>query len=171
MTTCPTTSVLSLDTPQSNPPTYSPMTLVGLGTVSLLRLSTSITPALFSNELEYLYTGQGFGEAFEFHFDTQQPNADTEELQVDKLRKDLVFLILLNCQLSLYPHCPSPQPVSTSPSASSTSEHFHLAPFCLDSCAESIPQMPHGISLLHSLSLHPPERGAKCLNLNYVGMV
>ena len=100
--TCPTTSALSLDIPQSNPPAYSPIpsstspgpstTLVGPGTASLLRLSTSITPALFSNELEYLYTGQGFGEAFEFLFDTPQPDADAEELRVDKLRKDLVFM-------------------------------------------------------------------------------
>jgi len=68
-------------------------------------------------------------------------------------------------------HCSSPQPVSTSPSASSTLAHFHLALFCLDSCTESIPQTPHGRSLLHSLSLHPPERRVKRLNLNYVSMV
>jgi hypothetical protein len=39
---------------------------------SLDRLSTSISPALFSNELEYLYIGQGFGEAFEFLFDSRE---------------------------------------------------------------------------------------------------
>ncbi|XP_006463041.1 hypothetical protein AGABI2DRAFT_194066, partial [Agaricus bisporus var. bisporus H97] len=65
-------------------------------TTSLLRISTSINPALFSNELEYLYTGKGFGEAFEFLFDSadahdQPENADPDDLRVDKLRKDLVY--------------------------------------------------------------------------------
>lgn len=60
----------------------------------LLRLSSSITPALFSNELEYLYTGQGFGEAFEFLYDTSEAHdqGDAEEIRIDKLRKDLVFM-------------------------------------------------------------------------------
>jgi hypothetical protein len=62
----------------------------------LTRLTTSINPALFSNELEYLYTGQGFGEAFEFLFDEQggedSEALDGEELRIDKLRKDLVFM-------------------------------------------------------------------------------
>ena len=62
-----------------------------------LRLSTSISPALFSNELEYLYTGKGFGEAFEFLFDTtetraEQDEQDGEAVRIDKLRKDLVFM-------------------------------------------------------------------------------
>ncbi|TFK20474.1 hypothetical protein FA15DRAFT_625369 [Coprinopsis marcescibilis] len=75
---------------------------------ALLRIHTNISPALFSNELEYLYTGQGLGEAFEFLFDSSEhaglfgdggdggseagdgPNA--EALRIDKLRKDLVFM-------------------------------------------------------------------------------
>ncbi|KAL1734269.1 hypothetical protein EV714DRAFT_245112 [Schizophyllum commune] len=62
----------------------------------ILRIQTAINPTLFSNELEYLYTGQGFGEAFEFLFDATE-NADGEEidpqeLRIDKLRKDLVFM-------------------------------------------------------------------------------
>lgn len=66
-----------------------------VGTV--LRLQSSITPALFINELEYLYTGQGFGEAFEFLFDDpngseDQAAEDTAELRVDKLRKDFVYM-------------------------------------------------------------------------------
>jgi hypothetical protein len=62
---------------------------------TLLRLSTSISPVLFSNELEYLYTGQGFGEAFEFLFDSLESTdneAEAAELRIDKLRKDLVFM-------------------------------------------------------------------------------
>ncbi|THH27435.1 hypothetical protein EUX98_g6750 [Antrodiella citrinella] len=64
------------------------------GTGALLRLPTSINPVLFSNELEYLYTGKGFGEAFEFLFDTSESReeGDAEEARVDKLRKDLVFM-------------------------------------------------------------------------------
>jgi hypothetical protein len=58
------------------------------------RLQTSINPALFSNELEYLYTGQGFGEAFEFLFDEQGDTADLgeEDARLDKLHNDLVFM-------------------------------------------------------------------------------
>lgn len=58
-----------------------------------------MNPALFSNELEYLYTGQGFGEAFEFLYESfesrlsePRPEGDAEELRIDKLRKDLVFM-------------------------------------------------------------------------------
>ncbi|KAJ7649609.1 hypothetical protein B0H17DRAFT_1338695 [Mycena rosella] len=98
-------SALSLDIPRgSRSPSPSPFrtaspapsTTVG----GLTRLTTSINPALFSNELEYLYTGQGFGEAFEFLFDEQAgeegpgdgDDAGPEELRIDKLRKDLVFM-------------------------------------------------------------------------------
>ncbi|KAF9456177.1 hypothetical protein BDZ94DRAFT_1327146 [Collybia nuda] len=98
--TLPMTSVLSLDIPPIMSRTPSPFrssspapTTAGTGT--LLRLSTSISPALFSNELEYLYTGQGFGEAFEFLFDSPESThdeLDAEELRIDKLRKDLVFM-------------------------------------------------------------------------------
>ena len=75
----------------SSPAPSSAVTTPG----TLLRLSTSISPALFSNELEYLYTGQGFGEAFEFLFDSlESTNNEVEaaELRIDKLRKDLVFM-------------------------------------------------------------------------------
>ncbi|KAF9477702.1 hypothetical protein BDN70DRAFT_994783 [Pholiota conissans] len=71
-------------------------------TSSLLRITTSINPALFSNELEYLYTGKGFGEAFEFLFDSNDAREhaftsgvdadDAEAMRIDKLRKDLVFM-------------------------------------------------------------------------------
>lgn len=59
-----------------------------------MRLTTAINPALFSNELEYLYTGKGFGEAFEFLFDTSESRAegDAEDARIDKLRTDLVFM-------------------------------------------------------------------------------
>ncbi|KAF5392915.1 hypothetical protein D9757_000905 [Collybiopsis confluens] len=71
--------------------------------VPITRLRTSITPALFSNELEYLYTGQGFGEAFEFLFDDNGGELGlslgeggegeaAQEIRLDKLRKDLVFM-------------------------------------------------------------------------------
>jgi hypothetical protein len=33
------------------------------------------TPLFFSNELEYFYTGKGFGEAFEFLFDSSESRA------------------------------------------------------------------------------------------------
>ena len=59
--------------------------------------------------MEYLYTGKGFGEAFEFLFDSSESSsrdrhlrgvddddddndADPEALRIDKLRKDLVFM-------------------------------------------------------------------------------
>ncbi|KDR66670.1 hypothetical protein GALMADRAFT_147723 [Galerina marginata CBS 339.88] len=76
----------------------------GSGSTTLLRLTTSISPALFSDELEYLYTGKGFGEAFEFLFDssegrehllgdgTHADDEDAEAQRVDKLRKDLVYM-------------------------------------------------------------------------------
>ena len=68
----------------------APSTLNG----ALLRLPTSINPSLFSKELEYLYTGKGFGEAFEFLFDTSEAReeGDGEEARIDKLRKDLVYM-------------------------------------------------------------------------------
>lgn len=100
--TLPTTSALSLDIARSISRTPSPFRSSSPAQSSapnppssLLRLSTSINPALFSNELEYLYTGQGFGEAFEFLFDSSETNhsdTDAEELRIDKLRKDLVFM-------------------------------------------------------------------------------
>ncbi|KAJ7634430.1 hypothetical protein FB45DRAFT_908880 [Roridomyces roridus] len=90
----PATSAFSLDLARSPSPfrTASPAPSTTVG--GLTRLTTSINPALFSNELEYLYTGQGFGEAFEFLFDEQggEAEGDAEELRIDKLRKDLVFM-------------------------------------------------------------------------------
>ncbi|KAJ6459078.1 hypothetical protein C8R45DRAFT_1221533 [Mycena sanguinolenta] len=91
-------STMSLDIPRtSRSPSPlgraspAPSTMGGI-----TRLTTSINPTLFSNELEYLYTGQGFGEAFEFLFDEHagedSTSLDGEELRIDKLRKDLVFM-------------------------------------------------------------------------------
>ncbi|KAL6301124.1 hypothetical protein BKA93DRAFT_739317 [Sparassis latifolia] len=63
-------------------------------TGALLRLPTPINPTLFSNELEYLYTGKGLGAAFEFLFDSAEilEKGDGEDARIDKLRKDLVFM-------------------------------------------------------------------------------
>ncbi|KAF8508576.1 hypothetical protein BU17DRAFT_56655 [Hysterangium stoloniferum] len=60
----------------------------------LLRLTSSIASALFSQELEYLYTGKSFGDAFEFLFDSPEKrgDGDGDKNRVDKLRKDLVFM-------------------------------------------------------------------------------
>lgn len=70
----------------------SPSPSANIGGV--LRLPTSINSTLFENELEYLYTGKGFGAAFEFLFDTSESReeGDAEESRIDKLRKDLVFM-------------------------------------------------------------------------------
>ena len=70
-------------------PSPSPSTSTG----AVLRIPIAINPILFSNELEYLYTGKGFGEAFEFLFDSTAPDEGNEEdARIDKLRKDLVFM-------------------------------------------------------------------------------
>jgi hypothetical protein len=60
----------------------------------ILRLTTSANPALFTNELEYLYTAEGMGEAFEFLFDApeQRDYNDSEEDRIDKLKKDLCYM-------------------------------------------------------------------------------
>ncbi|TDL16162.1 hypothetical protein BD410DRAFT_902200 [Rickenella mellea] len=79
----------------------SPSPSTNGGQAALLRLTTSISPVLFSNELEYLYTGKGLGEAFEFLFDSSDTRAkdaeaaggeEQDESRIDKLRKDLVFM-------------------------------------------------------------------------------
>ncbi|KAJ3857097.1 hypothetical protein EV368DRAFT_30962 [Lentinula lateritia] len=76
----------------------APSTMTTKDGVVVTRLHTTITPALFSNELEYLYTGQGFGEAFEFLFDSTGDaslgggEAEAQEIRLDKLRKDLVYM-------------------------------------------------------------------------------
>ena len=62
---------------------------------SLTRISLNHNPALFSNELEYLYTGKGLGDAFEFLFDANEKNAsegEADEARIAKLRKDLVYM-------------------------------------------------------------------------------
>ncbi|EKM57939.1 uncharacterized protein PHACADRAFT_251852 [Phanerochaete carnosa HHB-10118-sp] len=70
----------------------SPSPSTNLG--GILRLNAHINATLFSNELEYLYTGKGLGEAFEFLFDSgeSQEEGDGEDARTDKLRKDLVFM-------------------------------------------------------------------------------
>lgn len=85
-----TTSALSLDVP----PSILSRTPSPVQCQIPLRLTTSINPTLFSNELEYLYTSQGFGEAFEFLFDSSdgEEHDDPESMRIDKLRKDLVFM-------------------------------------------------------------------------------
>ena len=67
---------------------------------TLMRLHPQIDVSLFTHELEYLYTGVGFGEAFEFLFDAldgaDRPvlggGADAEHLRVEKLRHDLNYM-------------------------------------------------------------------------------
>ncbi|EJC98218.1 uncharacterized protein FOMMEDRAFT_23792 [Fomitiporia mediterranea MF3/22] len=102
----PTTSALSLNLgvefpyPASmrsvSPSHFRPISPASSMVGALTRISLSHNPALFSNELEYLYTGKGFGDAFEFLFDANEkgPEGDTdvEEARIDKLRKDLVFM-------------------------------------------------------------------------------
>ncbi|KAG9034590.1 hypothetical protein FRB95_013043 [Tulasnella sp. JGI-2019a] len=65
----------------------------------ILRLNTNIAPVLFTNELEYLYTGKGLSDAFEFLFDSspEKPlrNIDSEDDEagrIDKLRNDLIYM-------------------------------------------------------------------------------
>ncbi|PCH39473.1 hypothetical protein WOLCODRAFT_167980 [Wolfiporia cocos MD-104 SS10] len=88
---------LGLDVPavsRSPSPFRGPSPSPSANTSAILRLPIPINPTLFSNELEYLYTGKGFGEAFEFLFDSSETReeGDAEEARIDKLRKDLVFM-------------------------------------------------------------------------------
>ena len=88
---------LSLDIPafsRSPSPFREPSPTPSTAFGTPLRHKSSINNVLFSNELEYLYTGKGFGQAFEFLFDTSGngEDGDLEENRVDKLRKDLVFM-------------------------------------------------------------------------------
>ena len=58
---------------------------------SLTRISLNHNTALFSNELEYLYTGKGFDDAF----DANEKNAsegEADEARIAKVRKDLVYI-------------------------------------------------------------------------------
>ena len=62
---------------------------------SLTRISLNHNPALFSNELEYLYTEKGFGDAFKFLFDANEKNAssgEADEARIAKVRKDIVYM-------------------------------------------------------------------------------
>ncbi|THH00388.1 hypothetical protein EW145_g7088, partial [Phellinidium pouzarii] len=58
----------------------------------------AVSPAqsIIGSLTQYLYTGKGFGAAFEFLFDANEKgtegDADVEEARIDKLRKDLVFM-------------------------------------------------------------------------------
>ena len=78
----PATSALSLNlgvdfsynasvrsvSPSNFRPTSPAPSVIG----SLTRISFNHNPALFSNELEYLYTGKGFDDAFEFSLRCQR---------------------------------------------------------------------------------------------------
>jgi hypothetical protein len=101
------TLYISLSPSPSTTTTAISQPLAPAPTTSLLRLTSSINSTIFSNELEYLYTGKGFGEAFKFLFDSSESSfsrdrhlrgdddhddADPEALRIDKLRKDLVFM-------------------------------------------------------------------------------
>ena len=58
---------------------------------SLTRISLNHNPALFPNELGYLYTGKGFDDAF----DANEKNAsegEADEAQIAKVRKDLAYM-------------------------------------------------------------------------------
>lgn len=72
----------------------SPAPSSTIGTIT--RIALNHNPVLFANELEYLYTGKGLGQAFEFLFDANEkgPEGDVEaeEARVEKLRRDLVYM-------------------------------------------------------------------------------
>ena len=62
---------------------------------SLTRISLNHNPALFSNELEYLYTRKGLGDASEFLFDANEKNAsegEADEARIAEVRKDVVYM-------------------------------------------------------------------------------
>ncbi|KAH9915626.1 uncharacterized protein B0H18DRAFT_1124832 [Fomitopsis serialis] len=99
--TLPAQSALSLtlgvdftSVSRSPSPFRAPSPAPSASTGAVLRIPIAINPILFCNELEYLYTGKGFGEAFEFLFDsTASPEeGNDEDARIDKLRKDLVFM-------------------------------------------------------------------------------
>ena len=97
----PATSALSLNlgvdfsynvsvrsvSPSNFRPTSPAPSVIG----SLIRISLNYNTALFSNELEYLYTGKGFDDAF----DANEKNAsegEADEARIAKLRKDIVYM-------------------------------------------------------------------------------
>ena len=100
----PTTSTLSLNlgvefsynvsvrsvSPSNFRPTSPAPSVIG----SLTRISLNHNPAIFSNELEYLYTGKVFCDAFEFLFYANERNAsegEADEARIAKLCKGLEY--------------------------------------------------------------------------------
>ncbi|PPR04884.1 hypothetical protein CVT24_007143, partial [Panaeolus cyanescens] len=150
-------SALSLD-----PSTYgvsepSTATLTHPPSTGPLRLNASINPALFANELEYLYTGKGFGEAFEFLFDASEarehdPSSDAESLRIDKLRKDLVFMwrsrLFSDVRIALTDHS------SSSPNHEATTAIFSSHRFIL------VSRSPYFYDALVSWPMKPQPPGA-----------
>ena len=61
----------------------------------LTRLLLNYNPVLFSDKLKYLYSGKGFGHAFEFLFGNNEensPEGEAEEAHNAKLSRDLVYM-------------------------------------------------------------------------------
>jgi hypothetical protein len=128
-----------------------------------LRLSTSISPALFSNELEYLHTGQGLSEAFDFLFDTLESTnkAEATELRIDKLRKDLVFMwrsrLYSDVRISLTGNFSSTDHENTTTIFSSPSHRFILP---------SLSYCPRRLALFHDQShAQNPNNNPRILTL------
>ena len=101
-------SVVSL--PRADGATYSPTRSISpYGTLrtqspapsgatgQVLRLTTTIASALFSKELEYLYTGKGLGAAFEFLFETDRKE---DSMKFGRL-KWCLGLVLGSCLVSV----------------------------------------------------------------------
>jgi len=126
---------------------------------SILRLPQQISPTLFSNELEYLYTAKGLGEAFEVLFDTSASSdlADPDENRVDKSAKTS-----FTCGALVSTHTfasPSParfphQIQSTSPQSSplTASSSSLASPTFAPSSSPGVPK--------HPLQLHHPHRAS-----------
>ena len=93
----PATSALSLNASVQSvsPSNFRPTSPAPSVIDSLTRISLNHNPALFSNELEYLYTGKVLGDAFEFLFDANEKNAsesEADEAHTAKLRKGVVYM-------------------------------------------------------------------------------
>ncbi|PAV14693.1 hypothetical protein PNOK_0977100 [Pyrrhoderma noxium] len=76
----------------------------------LTRISLNHNTALFSNELEYLYTGKVFGDAFEFLFDVNEKSGsegEADEARIAKAtllqQKRRLLLVFTPTDLSLLP--------------------------------------------------------------------
>ena len=74
--------------PSNFRPTSPASSIIG----SLTRISLNHNTALFSNELEYLYTGKGFGDAFEFLFDANEKNASEGEADEARIAKPRIYV-------------------------------------------------------------------------------